>query len=199
MSDIAAPMAEQPAPWWRSGKIVVLGIAVALVIGWFFYRQTVPPAWLHDFGADIALRASADPDAAPPVDAREETPRGLADNPLICMKNLVQTPWDRVVFVTFAQAKTLDAHPTLSNARWSGLAAAQRQLGADDRYQLVVLLNANAVIDSQVFFTFWADLSGLARSEGFTPETAIFTARSLGGHYVLEPAPGASLASCPSP
>jgi|GEM_PF-2980432 len=196
-STVSVPVA---TPWWRSGKIVVVGILAALTVGWWFYRQTVPPTWLRAFAADIALRASADPNPVEIEDAREASPRGLADNPYICLSRLVPPPWDRIVFVTHEQGKTLRAHPVLGDAKWASTSAtdAQNRLTADDRYQLVVLMNGDQVRDAQLFFTFWADLSGLARPEGFAPENAIFTAASLQGRYVLTTAPNAARADCPT-
>jgi hypothetical protein len=185
-------------PWWRSGKIVVVGIVAALMVGWFFYRQTVPPTWLRAFAADIALRASADPNPPEIEDAREASPRGQADNPYICVSRLVPPPWDRIVLVTHEQGKTLSAHPVLGGAKWpDSVGDVQSRLTADDRYQLVVLMDGETVRDAQLFFTFWADLSGLARPEGFGPENAIFTAASLQGRYVLAAAPGVTRADCP--
>ncbi|MDX2142813.1 MAG: hypothetical protein SFV19_05635 [Rhodospirillaceae bacterium] len=194
------PSATMPAPWWRSGKLVVLGLALALIVGWFFYRATVPPPWMRAFGEEIATRAAADPEAPLPEDTREATPRGPVDNPLICFARAAKLPWDRVVFVTHAQAKTgLADHPTLGGEAWAEAArtAAATQLAADDRYQLIVLMNAGSVVDRQLFYTFWGDLSALARPEGFTPETAIFTAASRGGRYVLAVAAAATPADCP--
>ncbi len=200
MGEVLTPRAtETSVSWWQSGKSVVLGIAAVMLVGWYFYRQTVPPTWLHDFGADIALRAAADPNPALPEDARQATPRGLTDNPYICLSKLIPQPWDRVVFVTHEQGKALSAHSALGDARWrvSSLADAQKRLIADDRYQLVVLMNGDDVRDAQLFYTFWADLSGLARPEGYGPANAIFTAESRAGRYVLNPAPTATPTDCP--
>ena len=88
----------------------------------------------------------------------------------------------------------------LGKARWvdNSIGSLQSQLVADDRYQLVVLMNGDQVREVQMFFTFWADLSGLARPEGFMPSDAIFTAASLQGRYVLNVAPNAMKADCPS-
>jgi len=197
VTDTFTPADVQQTPWWRSGKIVVVGIFAGLLVGGYFYIQTVPPAWLRAFGAEIATRAAADPNPPQIEDAREASPRMPVDNPRICFARVVRTPWDRVVFVTYDQGKTLAEHPTLSKATWDARDAAQRQLIADDRYQLIVLLKDNTVIDSQLFYTFWADLSGLARTDGFLPDDAIFQSQSLAGRYVLAPVPNAKLEDCP--
>ena len=55
----------------------------------------------------------------------------------------------------------------------------------DQRYQGLVLLQCDHVVAAEVFFTFWADLSALARPEGFSPADAIFTAKVANGTYVL--------------
>jgi hypothetical protein len=198
-ADESPTSAEAATPWWQSGKVVIIFIALGLAVASYFYAKTVPPTWLHDFGADIALRALADPNAAEPEDSREATPRGLADNPLICVARVIPQPWDRIVFVTHEQGKTLSQHVVLGKARWvdDSIDSLQAQLAADDRYQLVVLMNGDQVRDAQMFFTFWADLSGLARPEGFAPDDAIFTAASLQGRYVLSVAPNVTKADCP--
>lgn len=188
---------QPPTQWWRSGKGVIVFIVAGLLVGGYFYMGTVPPSWLRAFGAEIALRATADPQATAPEDTREASPRGLADNPLICLANIARQPWDRAVFVTYAQSKALPEHPVLSKADWPDRAAKQGQLAADDRYQLIVLLKDGRVVNAEFFFTFWADLAGASRPEGYGPEDAIFTAESHAGHYVLSVAPNASLDACP--
>jgi hypothetical protein len=190
------PTPGQHVPWWRTGRGVIAVIALGLAIGGFFYLKTLPPAWLRAFGAEIALRAAADPNAALPTDTREASPRGLADNPLICLGRIAKQDWDRVVFVTHEQGKSLTEHPVLAEADWPKREADRVQLVADDRYQLVVLMRGSTVVDSQFFFTFWANLSALARAEGFSRDTAIFTAESHAGTYVLS-ASSATLDACP--
>lgn len=182
---------------WRSGKGVILFIIAGMAIGGYLYMEAVPPSWLRAFGAEIALRAAADPQAALPEDTREASPRGQADNPLICLANIAHQPWDHVVFVTHDQGNKLSEHPVLGKAVWPDREGRQSQLAADDRYQLVVLLKDGEVVNDEVFFTFWADLSDLARPEGFGPDGAIFTAESHAGQYVLHTVPDASLSACP--
>jgi hypothetical protein len=171
----------------RSGTVVVLLLAAVLAGGWLLYRHLIPPAWMHNFVADIALRATPDPNAPPPMDTRQATPRGLASHPYICFADLVPFPWDRVVFLS----ADLDPRtaPALLNATWpnNDLARFAKLMQDDDRYQLVVLLKGDHVIADEPFFTFWADLSQLNRPEGFVPETAVFTAAVQGGRYVLAP------------
>jgi hypothetical protein len=171
----------------RNGTIVVLGLFVVLLGGWLIYRTVIPPAWLHNFAADIALRATADPNAPPPTDTREETPRGLASHPYICFSNLVPFSWDRVVFVSADQDPRTVA--SLRGVTWPGDDQARfgKLMEKDDRYQLVVLIKNERVIADEPFFTFWGDLSALNRPEGFDPDTAVFTAAVQGGRYVLVP------------
>jgi hypothetical protein len=70
------------------------------------------------------------------------------------------------------------------------------ELSRDQRYQLVVLVKDNAVVDAQLFFTFWGNLDALARPEGFNRETAVFTAASRDGVYVVRPAENAPADVC---
>ncbi len=156
----------------------------------------IPPVWLHDLAADIALRAEADANAPLPEDSRQASPRGLADSPYVCVAKLVTQPWDRIVFVTAAQ--DMRTHPVLTAAKWPGDAIddVATELAKDKRYQLVVLLKDNTVVDAQKFFTFWANLEGVARAEGFTPADAIFTAASKDGVYVVSLAENAPADAC---
>ena len=187
----------QKRRFFSTGTAVVLGIGLVLLIGWFAYQPMIPPVWLHDFAADIALRAAADPNAALPEDARQASPRGLADSPYICAAKIIRKPWDRLVAVT--SDENLRSHPVLTSAVWpkNDLEAVAAEMARDDRYQLLVLLKDNTVVDAQLFFTFWANLEGIARPEGFTPEQAVFTAASKNGVYVVNEANDAPPDVCP--
>jgi len=190
---------EQTAPRRRfisTGTLLVIGLGLVLLVGWFGYKPMIPPVWLHALAADIALRAAADPNAPLPEDSRQATPRGLADSPYICVAKLVTQPWDRIVVVTANQ--DLRSHPVLTTAKWAGdgMDDVAAKLATDKRYQLFVLLKDNAVIDAQLFYTFWADLEGVARPDGFTPAEAVFTAASKGGVYVVSLAENAPRDAC---
>ena len=168
-----------------TGTALVLGLGLVLLLGWFAYQPMIPPVWLHDLAADISLRAAADPDAPLPQDSREASPRGLADSPYICVAKIVQKPWDHIVAVT--SVEDLRAHPVLTAATWpkNNLEAVIAEMAHDDRYQLFVLLKDNTVVEAEMFYTFWANLDGVARPEGYTPEQAIFTAASKNGVYIV--------------
>ena len=170
---------------FSTGTALVLGLGLVFAIGWFVYRPLIPPVWLHDFAADIALRAAVDPEAPPPEDTRQATPRGLADSPYICVAKVVRVPWDRLVAV--AAGQDVRAHPILSKSRWAGkdFENISAQMARDNRYQLLVLLKDDSVVDAQLFYTFWGSLEGVSRPEGFRPEEAIFTASSKAGLYVI--------------
>ncbi len=172
----------------RAGTLVVLGLFAVLAVGWFWYRPHIPPAWLHALASDIALRATTDPNAPAPEDMRQATPRNLADSPYICPAKVIALPWDKMIVV--AKAEGLIANPVLGRATWpqNDFEAKAAQLARDNRYQLIVLLKDNAVVDAQLFYTFWADLNGIARPEGFTRDEAIFTADSKSGVYVVSAA-----------
>jgi len=179
----------------RSGKIAVLAIAALLVFILIGYRYTLPDRWLRAFAEQIAMRAALDPNPPIPDDTRQASDRIPADNPLICMRDLPAGDWDTIVFVKNGQR--IADHPVLNPAAWDDRAETERLLASDDRYQMIVLLKDKAVIDHELFFTFWGDLSALTRPEGFTRDTAIFTAASLGGRYVLSLADGAQPSDCP--
>ena len=179
---------ETQSPWPRlpNGTLLIVGLVVVLVAGWFFYRTTIPAAWLRDFGAAIALHASAD-NAPTPEDTRQATPRGTSSSPYICVARAIRLDWDRMVVLT---PSAHDA-PVLAGADWSQLDAKhsldqlERELTRDPRYQAIVLLKDNHVIAAELFYTFWADLSALARPDGFGRDDAVFTAKVQNGTYVL--------------
>ncbi len=169
----------------RTGTLLVLGFGFVLIAGWFLYKPYIPAVWMHDFAQDIALRAAIDPNAKLPEDARQASPRGLADSPYICVTKTVRLPWDRLVVV--GSGGDLGADLVLSGAVWpkDNMNALAAELKRDARYQLVVLLKDNTVVDAQLFFTFWGDLHALARLGGFSRAQAIFTATSKDGIYVV--------------
>lgn len=194
MSAIAAPAAAPRRNY--SGKIAVLGMAAALAFIGVGYIYTLPTRWLRAFAEEIALRAALDPNPPLADDTRQESKRVPADNPLICMARLPIDAWDRLVVVTSAQ-KIAD-HPVLGPAKWdpADRAETEKLLPSDNRYQMLVVMKDGAVIDHEMFYTFWGDLTALTRPDGFTRDTAIFTAASRGGIYILTPAE-ASPADCP--
>jgi hypothetical protein len=181
----------------RSGTVLVLGLIAAMAAGWFLYRQFIPATWLRNFAADIALRAAPDPAAPPPADTREATPRGLAASPYICLRKLVPFDWDRLIVVP--SRGDLRTMPELQGVTWPDDAPTRypARMATDPRYQLIVLVKGDKVVADELFYTIWADLSALARPEGFAPETAIFTAVVQGGRYVLTPIAAPSLVACP--
>jgi len=180
----------------RNGTILVLALLAILAGGWTLYRHYIPATWLRNFAADIALRAAPDPNAAPPRDTREATPRGLTDQPYICLRKLVPFAWDRFVVVpSGGDPRTAAA---LLDMQWSDDAAIDmaRHMAADPRYQMVALIKDKHVIAHEYFFTFWGDLSALGREDGFGPETAVFTSAVKEGHYVLTPVSEPFPAAC---
>ena len=195
MSAIAAPVAAPRRNY--GGRIAVLGMAAALAFIGVGYIYTLPARWLRAFAEDIAARAALDPNPPLPEDTRQASNRGPADNPLICMTRLPIKPWDSMVVVTSAQK--IAEHPVLGPAQWDAddRAATEKLLPSDSRYQMIVLLKDRAIVAHELFYTFWGDLSALTRPEGFTRDTAIFTAAGRGGIYVLQVADGAVAADCP--
>ena len=178
------------SPRLKSGTFLVLGLLVIFGGGWFIYRAAIPPTWLRDFGSEIAMRAKPDPNAPPPEDTRQVTPRVVIPHPYICFANVVKDPaWTKLVFVSTEQA--LKDQPVLAQATWPrGLFEKfADELERDPRYQLVALVNGNTVVDAQLFYTFWAKLDQVIKPEGYTPENAIFLAEVKDGTYVLLPAP----------
>ncbi len=185
------------SPRLKSGTVLIIGLVTIFVVGWFIYRAAIPPTWLRDFGAEIALRATPDPAAPLPEDSRQETPRGLAPHPYICVANVVKDPaWDKLVFIS--TDLPLRDQPILAQATWpKGLFERfAGELERDNRYQLVALVKDNVVVDAQLFYTFWAQLDAVVRPEGYSPANAVFVAEVKNGTYVLLPAPDAPANIC---
>ncbi|MFN0000440.1 MAG: hypothetical protein ACKVP1_16210 [Burkholderiaceae bacterium] len=191
MADIGPPVKKS-----NTGKFVIIGFAIFLLVGGYYYQRFIPPAWLHDFGADIALRAAADPNAPVPEDSRQASPRGLADSPYICVSKIVQVPWDHMIVATSGDA--LRTNAVLAAAAWpdESVEAFAAKMAQDPRFQLIVLLKGNTVSAAEFFYTFWADLKEIARPEGFTRDEAVFTSASQNGVYVVAPAADAPANAC---
>jgi hypothetical protein len=170
-----------------NGTWAVITFVAVFVFGWLVYRDGIPPTWLRDFAAEIALRAEADPNAPLPEDSRQVTPRGLADTPYICAANVIPLVWDKFVVVT--SADQVRAQADLTGAKWSGLWHSADDLAAelakDERYQALILIKDQKVVGAELFFTFWGDLKSIARVEGYGPADAIFVAAVKNGTYVL--------------
>ncbi len=185
------------SPRLKSGTLLVIGLCLIFGLGWFVYRVTIPPKWLRNVGAEIALRAKPDPNAPPPDDTRQQTPRTVVAQPYICFGNVVTEPaWTKIVFVSADQA--LRDQPVLAQAKWPDgvFDKFAGELERDQRYQLVALVKDNAVVDAHLFYTFWAKLDAVATPEGYSPENAIFLAEVKDGTYVLLPAPDAPPDAC---
>ncbi len=171
-----------------SGTVFVLSLAVCALVGWLVYQPYLPVAWLHSFSGEIAVRATPDPTPPPADDVRQAQRRETPAHPFICAGDVIDVPWDRMVVVTAAD--DILTHPLLSEAVWGDISRDETaaRMKADHRYQLIVLLKDGAVADAQLFFTFWGDISALARPEGFSRADAVFTAYSDDGIYVVSPA-----------
>tara|TARA_R110000868_G_scaffold128879_5_gene337320 strand:+ start:2193 stop:2801 length:609 start_codon:yes stop_codon:yes gene_type:complete len=181
---------------FRSGTLLIIGFGIFLLVGWVFYRQTMPPAWLYDFSEAVALHASPDPSPPEPEDIRQVSPPVQVDDPYICLENVIDLDWDHLFVVTSGQ--DLRTHPALSQSVWldQPLSHYVDLMARDERYQLLVLVNANTVLDAQLYFTFWGDLSPIARTEGFSRSEAVFTAASLNGLYIVSPALEVPVGTC---
>lgn len=180
----------------KSGTLLVLGIGLVLLVGWFAYQPYIPPIWLHDLASDISLRAAVDPDAPGPEDMRQATPHDPAVSPYICVAKVSHITWDHLYVVTSSQ--DLENHPALSQATWPhhDLDDMAAELKRDKRYQLLVMVKDNTVVDAELFYTFWGNLDAISQPEGFNREDAIFTAASKDGVYVVSPAADVPADAC---
>ncbi len=167
----------------KSGTVVVLGLVAIMGLGWFSYRAFVPPQWLHDLAGDISYRSAPDPDAGPPRDTREAKPAVTPPHPYICVAKLVPFAWDRMVIVP-SQG---DPRAAMGGAEWDLSKADDlaNHMAKDPRYQLIAFIKDNRVVADALFYTFWGDLSDIARAEGYAPDTAAFTAVVRDGTHIL--------------
>ena len=173
--------------WLKSGTVLVIVMFVCIGAGWFLYRQLIPQAWLHALAADIALRGTPDPNARPPRDARQATPRDSADHSYICLAKIIPFSWDKFVVVpSGGDPRTVVG---LENAVWQDDKTADyaSRMAKDPQYQLIIFLDQGRVVAEAPFFTFWGDLSALNLPSGFTQASAVFTSAVKDGHYVLMP------------
>lgn len=183
----------------KSGTVFVLGLAVCGVLGWLLYQPYLPKAWLRDFSGEIAVRAAPDPTPPEAEDVRQAQRREAPPHPYICATDVIRLPWDRMIVVTADD--DLGAHSILAGADWGRLSREETaaQLRADKRYQLIVLLREREILDAQLFFTFWGDLSALAAPGGFSRAGAVFTAYSNDGIYFVAPAADVPAGTCSAP
>jgi hypothetical protein len=186
----------QPTPRMKSGTVFVIGLALCGLAGWLLYQPYLPKEWLHDFSGEIAVRAAADPTPPEAEDVRQVQRRETPSHPYICVTDVIRVPWDKLVVI--APGQNILSHPLLADAKWEQRAReeAAAQMKTDERYQLIVLLRENAVVDAQLFFTFWGDLSALARPEGFARSEAVFTGYSNDGIYFVAPATDVPTGTC---
>jgi len=191
--------AAPPKPRVTNGTVFVLGLALCGLGGWLLYQPYLPKEWLHDFSGEIAVRAAADPTPPEAEDVRQAQRRETPSHPYICATDFIRVPWDRMAVVTAGD--DILTHPLLADATWDRRARedAAIQMKADERYQLIILVRENAVVDAQLFFTFWGDLSALARPEGFARSEAVFTAYSNDGIYFVAPAADVPPGTCATP
>lgn len=180
----------------RSGTLFVFALAACMAGGWLLYQPYLPAKWLHDFSGEIAARAAPDPTPPEPEDVRQAQRRAPPDHPYICAADFIDLDWDRMIIV--AGGQDISVHPTLSKVSWERMADVAARTGEDRRYQLIVLLRGQTVVDAQLFYTFWGDLSALVRPEGYTRDEAVFTAASNDGIYYVSPAPAVPPGFCRS-
>jgi len=196
---LSEPDDQKPPRRLKSGTVFVLGLGLCAVIGWLLYQPYLPKAWLHDFSGEIAVRATPDPTPPEVEDTRQVQRRETPSHPYICATDFIHVPWDRMVVVT--SAEDILTHPLLADAAWGSLSRddVAAQMKTDKRYQLIVLLKDRAVVDAQLFFTFWGDLTAIARPEGFGRAEAVFTAYSDDGIYFVQPAGDVPANVCKTP
>ena len=169
----------------RRLAIISLLLTLTVLVG-VFYSQFVPASWLRNFAEDIVLRAVIPEGQAvgafSPLSGRESPA-----SPHICLAKLTPFSWDR--FYVVAPFTDLRSHPSLGQLNWpvDDLDVLSRRVLDDSRYQLLVFVHQNRVVEYEHYFTLWGDLSALMRTEGFGPESAVFTAMTNRDKYILRP------------
>jgi hypothetical protein len=162
--------------------------------GWVMYDAMMAPRWMRDFGLEMAAKATI-------VSSRSEetafsTMKGRAEpeSPYICLADITSFDWDRVYVIGSDGQVTGD----LGAKDWQGedLNVLNRRMREDNRYQLIAFERQGQIIEQGFYFTMWADLTDLARPEGFTPNEAVFLADSDGEVYTLSVAGPASANHC---
>lgn len=180
---------------WRRGWVWISTVAIVTgLAGWLVYDAMMAPSWMRKFGLDMAARATLV--GTPSDETVFSTMKGRAepDSPFICFTESTSFDWDRVFFVSSGGP----IPSPLADLDWGeqNLAELNDRLASDERYQLVVFERGEQIIDYRYYFKIWADLTALARADGFDPASAVFTAESDGQIYTLRPALPNQLAEC---
>jgi len=164
-----------------SAVAVVAGLA-----GWYVYDAMMAPGWMRDFGLDISARAkvlsvSSGETAFSTMQGREEP-----DSPYICFSRSADFDWDRVYFV----ASGGPIPNGLAALSWpeGTVQDINMRMANDPRYQVIAIERDGSVVEHGYYFTIWADLSELARANGFSRSEAAFTAESNGETFTVKPA-----------
>lgn len=164
------------------------------VVGWLVYDAMVAPAWLRDFGLEIAARAkivavSKDQTAFSTMEGRAEP-----DSPYICFSQVAEFDWDRVYVVPSGGAFS----ETLAALDWANVSISEikSRMVDDPRYQVIAFEHGGVVVEHDYYFTLWGDLSALAQPTGFNRAEAIFVAESDGETYTVKPAQPVTDAPC---
>ncbi len=170
---------------WRKGQVWITATAVlTAVAGWFVYDALMAPRWMRAFGLDVAARATIVSSLSNNIAFSSLKDRPDPDSPYICMSKSATFPWQRVYIVP--SGGTIPENLTLIPWPDEDVDLHQSRLNSDDRYQLIVFVDDDQVVEYGYYFTIWADLSALGHTNGFARDEAVFSAESNGEIYRLQ-------------
>jgi len=159
------------------------------------YKAVLGPDWVRSLAREITMRAEL---------SSEQVNNGIVfsalkdrpnpEMPFICMNRVATFSWDTVYFIK--SGKSLSSF--LKKINWTDIDKKKYidRMNRDNRYQLIVFVLENKVVDHAFYFTLWADVSGLDRSQGYQKNQAVFTAESNGYTFSLGHADSDDFDSC---
>ncbi|MBP02639.1 MAG: hypothetical protein CMM25_07505 [Rhodospirillaceae bacterium] len=168
----------------KAGVFFALFCVMCIFISIFAYRTLLSPRWVREFSLDIAARAeilsySPDTTAFSAIRNRKEP-----DSPYICLEKFTEFNWDRVYFVSGVHQ--LPNHLKVKNWLDNSYENLYDLLARDSRYQFIIFERNGNIIDSEHYFSMWADFSEITKMSGYLPLEAVFLAESDGVRYTLK-------------
>ena len=181
--------------WNRSRILIITFFILVFSMILLMYKVVLGPVWVRSLAKEITMRAELSSDQINNgivFSVMKDRPE--PEMPFICMNRVANFSWDKVYFI--GSVNSLDSF--FSKIDWTNIDKKKYidRLTRDDRYQLIVFVSENKVVDHAFYFTLWADVSDLDRPQGYEKNQSVFTAESNGYSFRLAHAESDDFGSC---